>query len=139
MRRLSLAVNERIMLCGIYGASSGEVFEEAPVLQSGNNDNFHPCFPSDRLLIGRVWPSTMTSGAAVLVDEFSRSRLGLQFGNQVIMSRLEPLVSSFGLAARLFLSPLTPQEIISRTGVAAGIVLAHQLSEYVFLERCFYP
>jgi hypothetical protein len=139
MRRLSLVINERVILCGIVGASSGEVFEEE---QSNDNPCFHghPCLPSDRVLIGRVWPSTMASGAAALVDDFSRIRLGLQFGNQVTLSRLEPLVSSFGLAARLFLSPLTPQEIISRTGVAAGIVLAHQLSEFVlhsaFSNQC---
>jgi hypothetical protein len=138
MRRLSLAVNERIMLYGISGATSGEVFEEVPIVHGDKHDCFHPCLPSDRVLIGRVWPSTMTSGSTALIDEFARSRLGLQFGNHVIIARLDTLVSSFGLAARLFLSPLTSQETIGRTGVAAGVVLAHQLSEYVFLNCVIY-
>ena len=133
MRRLCLAVNERVILCGMTGATSGEVFEEVPVHED-KHDRFHPCISSDRVLIGRVWPSTMASGAAALVDDFSRSSLGLQFGNQVILSRLETSVPLFGLATRLFLSPLTSQETVARTGVAAGIVLAHQLSEYAFLN-----
>jgi hypothetical protein len=135
MRRLSLSVNERVLLCGISGVTSGEVFEEVPIVHDDERDGL---FLPDRALIGRVWPSTMASGAAALVDEFSRSRLGLQFGNQVIMSRLETMVSSFGLAARLFLSPLTSQERMSRTGVAAGIVLAHQLSEYNLNCVCYF-
>jgi hypothetical protein len=124
MRRLNLAVNERVLVCGYSGISSGETLDDSILLA----EDCTVCF--EKSLVGRVWPTTMTSGATALLDEASRSRLGQQYGEQTVLARFDPLVSCLGIANRLFLSPSTDTEVTSKIGAAAGILLAHQLSKF---------
>ena len=123
MRRLGLSVNERVLLCAYYGLSAGETLDDNILLVENSAVSF------EKSLVGRVWPSTMTTGATALIDEASRSRLGQQYGGQVALARFEPLVSCLGVASRIFLSSFSQAETPIKIGTSAGIVLAHQLSE----------
>ena len=126
LRRLFLNVNEKVLICGCAGFTSGDTLDQSILLSEVKDDSVS----FERILVGRVWPTTMAVGAVAMLEESSRNRLGLQYGTQIFVTRLDSLVSHLDIASHVYLSPQNQTDLSSKAGKTAGIVLAHQLSEF---------